>query len=313
MSANQSRIGFGFNFPKARKNTSSFIEGDFLSSTQGSHNYFRLRHAYLSTGDFLFGHSWTNFGDVNGSPNTLDLEGPNSIPASRVAQARWRRQINTRLKLILAIEEPKADYTPLDSADQIKSAIPEFVVKPEYKFKSGQWINSLIYKTIIYSDKDLTFKKRLGAWGFTSSLSISIPDAKNLNPLGLKKRSVNVFYIIGEGTQGSVNDFGGLGYEAFPKDSVTLETLSYYGGYISYSFVYAKRWSTTYVYSYLHQEKPKTTDNIFKRSNYIAANAIYAINKYFTVGFEFLYGYKLNYDNSDGRAFRLLGIVRLIF
>ena len=43
---------------------------------QGLNTYFRLRHAYLTTGEFLVGQTWTNFGDVNASPNTLDLEGP---------------------------------------------------------------------------------------------------------------------------------------------------------------------------------------------------------------------------------------------
>jgi len=104
-----------------------------------------------------------------------------------------------------------------------------------------------------------------------------------------------------------------LGYEAFPKDSVTLETLLYYGGYVSYSFVFKKRWSSTYVYSYLRQEKPASTNLIFKQSIYVSANAVYAINKHFTTGVEALYGLKWNYDNTKGSAIRLLGIMRLLF
>ena len=123
----------------------------------------------------------------------------------------------------------------------------------------------------------------------------------------------SAFFIIGNGTQGAVNDFGGLGYEAFPKDSTTLETLFYYGGYVSYSFVFNKRWSSTYVYSYLFQEKPQTTTNIFKRSHYFAVNAIYAINKYFTIGGEVLYGAKENHDETNGNAYRLLAVMRLLF
>lgn len=313
MSANQSRLGFSFKFPKAGNNTTAFIEGDFLSSSKGANTYFRLRHAYLTYGEFLIGQTWTNFGDVNASPNTLDLEGPNSMPASRVAQVRWRRQVNDHLNLLLAIEEPKADYTALDSAEPVKSAFPELVVKPKYLFENGHWSNSFIYKPIIYTDKNYSFKKKLGAWGFTSSLSLNLPDGARFNPLGLKKKTINLFGIIGDGTQGSVNDFGGLGYEAFPKDSVTLESLLYYGGYVSFSFVFRKRWSSTYVYSYLHQQKPESTDNIFKHSNYFSANAVYAINKYFTIGSELLYGRKENYDGTKGSAFRLLTIVRLLF
>ena len=312
ISANQSRLSFGFVFPKSKKNITAFLEGDFLSSSRGEHNYFRLRHSYLTIGDFLIGQTWTNFGDVSGSPNTLDLEGPNSMPASRVAQVRWRKKINDNFKLLLALEEPKSDYTALDSASAVKAALPELVVKPEYKFKNGQWINSLIYKPIVYTDKNYSFKNKLKAWGFTSSLTVNLAD-KKISPFNAKKRTINLFGIIGDGTQGSVNDFGGLGYEAFPKDDNSLETLLYYGGYISYSFVFRKRWSSTYVYSYLHQEKPETTDLIFKRSHYFSANALLAIDKYFSVGTELLYGAKENHDNTKGEAIRILAIIRLLF
>jgi hypothetical protein len=313
MSANQSRLGFSFKFPKAQKNTTAFLEGDFLSSTKGVNTFFRLRHAYLTYGEFLIGQTWTNFGDVGAAPNTLDLEGPNSMPASRVAQVSWKRKIRENLSLLLAVEEPRTDYTPLDSASALKSAFPELVIKPNYKFKNGHWANSLIYKPIIYTDKNYSFKKKLAGWGFTSSATFRLPDRNAFNLFGVKKREINLFGIIGDGTQGAVNDFGGLGYEAFQKDSVTLETLLYYGGYVSYSFVFSKRWSSTYVYSYLHQQKPASTDVIFKKSHYFSANAIYAINKYFTVGGELLYGIKYNYDDTNGSATRVLFIVRVLF
>ncbi len=311
-SANQSRLGFSFKFPKAGKNTTAFLEGDFFSSSKGAHFYYRLRHAYLTFGEFLIGQTWTNFGDVGASPNTLDLEGPNSMPASRVAQVRWTRKLSDKWSMILAVEEPKADYTPLPGASPVKAALPEFVVKPKLTFNKGHWVNSLIYKPIIYTNAEYSFKKNLPAWGFTSSLSIRIPD-DSFHPLKAKKRVLNLFGIIGDGTQGSVNDFGASGYEAFPKDSATLESLLYYGGYISWGFVFKRRWSSTYVYSYLHQEKPQSTDLVFKTSHYFAANAIYAINKYFTVGTELLYGVKENYDDTRGSAFRLLCVMRLLF
>ena len=64
MSANQSRLGFSFKFPTSGKNITAFIEGDFFSSSRGTNTYFRLRHAYLTVGEFLIGQTWTNFGDV---------------------------------------------------------------------------------------------------------------------------------------------------------------------------------------------------------------------------------------------------------
>ena len=312
LSANQSRLGLQFKFPKAEKNTFAFLDADFFSSPKSEHNYFRLRHAYLSYAELIIGQTWTNFGDVSSAPNTLDLEGPNSMPSSRVAQIRWRRQVNPKWNFLVALEEPRGDYTPLDSAAVVRSAMPEMVIKPKLTLKNGHWTNSIIYKPITYTDKNYSFKKKLSAWGFTSSLVINLPDRfKGL--FDVKKRTFSGFFIIGNGTQGAVNDFGGLGYEAFPKDSTTLETLFYYGGYASFSFVLNKRWSSTYVYSYLHQEKPLTTTNIFKKSHYFAVNAIYAFNKYFTTGAEILYGAKENHDETNGNAYRLLVVMRLLF
>src|SRR5918993_4871907 len=256
LSANQSRLGFYFKFPQSEKNTTAVLESDFFSSSKGQTTYFRLRHAYVTYGEFLIGQTWTNFGDVSSSPNTLDLEGPNSMPASRVAQIRWRRQMNARWNLLLAIEEPRGDYTPLDSATVVRSTMPEMVFKPKMTIKNGHWSNSLIYKPIIYTDTAYSFKKRLGAWGFTRSLVINLPDNK-FKLFDIKSRVFSAFFITGNGTQGAVNDFGGLGFEAFPKDSTTLETLSYIGGHVGLSFVFNKRWSSTYVYSYLQQEKPQ--------------------------------------------------------
>jgi len=143
--------------------------------------------------------------------------------------------MSAKFNLLLAVEEPNSDYTSPDSANPLKAAFPELVIKPKWTIKNGHWSNSFIYKPIVYTDKDYTFKRKLNAWGFTSSLNIHIPDGKNLRLLNIKNRTFNVFGIIGNGTQGAVNDFGGFGYDAFPKDSTTLETLSYYGGYVSYS------------------------------------------------------------------------------
>src|SRR5688572_10269741 len=78
LSASQSRLSFDFKFPKAGRNTSAFIEADFFSSSTNQHNYFRLRHAYIKLANSTIGQTWTNFGDVSYSPNTIDPEGPNS-------------------------------------------------------------------------------------------------------------------------------------------------------------------------------------------------------------------------------------------
>ncbi|WP_111597171.1 DcaP family trimeric outer membrane transporter [Chitinophaga skermanii] len=301
-SANQSRIAFNLKYPHTKKPLTAFIEGDFFANGDERPN-FRLRHAYVNWGDWLFGQTWTNFGDVASAPNTIDLEGPNSMPASRVAQVRWTKNINRRWQLILAAEEPKPDYTPLPGAKVVNPGLPEFVLKPKYKINNGYLVASLIYKKIKYTDSAYSFSKSLYGWGLATSFYQKFE----------KKGTLNLFATIGKGTQGAINDFSGLGLEALPVNDSTLERVMYYGGYLAGSVIWDRRWSSTVVYSYLGLRQPTEVATAFKLSHYVSLNGIYAINKYFTTGLEGLYGIRRNHDLSRGSAFRVMWMVRLVF
>jgi len=63
---------------------------------------------------------------------------------------------------------------PLDRENALQPAFPVF--QPGLIFKTGHWTNALIYKPIIYTDKDFTFIKSLMARDNRVPLSFGLPD-----------------------------------------------------------------------------------------------------------------------------------------
>ena len=118
----------------------SFIEMDFLLSGHGderiSNSYNpRLRHAFITYNNWLFGQTWMTFFNVGALPENLDFVGP-------AESTIFGRQIMIRYSngpWQLALENPETTITPFGGGGRIvadDSQIPDAVVR--YNMK-GDW------------------------------------------------------------------------------------------------------------------------------------------------------------------------------
>ncbi len=91
-----------------------FVEFDFNGNSSTTTNSYspRLRFAFGEVMDeterhiLLVGQGWTNFGNIEAAPRTL-----NNVPASfRVAQIRYTHMIMPRLSVAAALEKPSVQY-----------------------------------------------------------------------------------------------------------------------------------------------------------------------------------------------------------
>jgi hypothetical protein len=89
------RIGFVTTTPTTLGNVGVKLEADFngANKLQGE-SYtnsvlLRLRHLYGTVGGFLVGQSWTTFADLGSYADTVDFNGPGSVPLIRQAQLRY--------------------------------------------------------------------------------------------------------------------------------------------------------------------------------------------------------------------------------
>ena len=89
MSPHQTRLGLEVTRSSLIGNFKLKIESDFL----GKNNGLRIRHAYVESGNFLIGQTWSTFTDVNSVPATVDIDGPNSSVQLRTVRIRYSNKI----------------------------------------------------------------------------------------------------------------------------------------------------------------------------------------------------------------------------
>lgn len=105
--ARTSRIGLEGATPSPYGQVMMKLEGDFnndprtgnsavygslgnIYTQQATNSYgFRLRHAYLQVGPWLFGQTWSTFMDIDNTPETVDFNGPIGSTFIRQPQVRY--------------------------------------------------------------------------------------------------------------------------------------------------------------------------------------------------------------------------------
>jgi hypothetical protein len=108
--ARQSRLTLETRTPTNYGQMGTYIETDFFGTSPGSAggnntSNLRLRQAYGTLGNWLFGQSWTNFMAVESQPETLDHDGPVGDIEARQAQVRYT-YISGKWAIAGALENP---------------------------------------------------------------------------------------------------------------------------------------------------------------------------------------------------------------
>ena len=105
---NTTRIGVDFKTPTAIGDVTGKIEGDFWGAS-GTGATFRFRHAYLATGNWLFGHTWSTFAGQEYLPETVDFNTLSGGSLRRRPQVRYTYPMADGNTFTVAVEEGAGD------------------------------------------------------------------------------------------------------------------------------------------------------------------------------------------------------------
>lgn len=152
-----SRIGIEGATPSPYGQLAVKVEGDFnndprtgnsavygsignIYTQQATNSYdFRLRHAYLTVGPWLFGQTWSTFMDIDNTPETVDFNGPIGSTFIRQPQIRFTYATPQYGNFIAAVEN-SVSYV-LDNSGSATtdgfSKVPDFVVRWDKPFQWG--------------------------------------------------------------------------------------------------------------------------------------------------------------------------------
>ena len=161
VNARPSRFNFDLRTPTGVGYMRAFIEADFA----GANNTLRLRHAYGQWRRLIFGQTWSTFSDPEAEPDGIDFEGLNAIILFRQAQIRWSFAPTERIRVALALEDPKPDLTGATGVNQT----PDFIVRTRWEPKRGGHVQTAGLLRQIRGaplDRPNDVVGRVG-WGFT--------------------------------------------------------------------------------------------------------------------------------------------------
>ena len=304
MSAGQTRLGleatrqasFGDMFVK--------VETDFL----GGADALRLRHAYGTVKRFLFGQTWSTFGDLTSLPLTVDLDGPNSSVSVRTVQIRYIGTIDSTLMWDAAIESPSVEAAIPDSAGQEPSfqSFPDVTGRVR---KFGTWGHvqlAGVLRSISVKNPDGDLDALIG-YGFLVSGRMYL--------WGSRPHRILYQLVAGRAISRFITALSGEGLDlVYNAATKTVEATGSFGGYVSY----AREWTPSLL-SYLTAGFIRITnidilpDDAFKASQYISANLFWDIAPGLRLGVEYAWGRRENKNGDDGIANRLSFIVRYDF
>lgn len=174
--AKTTRIGLDFNTPVGDAQVGGKVEVDFASATEN----LRIRHAYLTYNNWLFGQTTSNFLS-NHAPEMIDFNTNIGGGTARMPQVRYSLKLAPATQLLISAE--KGDSTATD----IKYSLPNLTAKLTQGFAEGK--GSVSARALVENYKSTAADEKQTAWGIAAGVNYQITD-----PL---KVSADVSHVVG--------------------------------------------------------------------------------------------------------------------
>ena len=297
ISVRPSRINVDFLVPTEKARTLRFfLEVDFFGSSSTTP---RLRHAYAQGKNLLVGQTFSNFMDIDASPDTLDFQGPNAQVFIRNPMMRYTFRLGKTTTTSISIEKPSSDvaFSTPEFKSSPNSPSPDGTVQFRHDMDFGHVQLAALFRDISAFLPDGRSDSVFG-WGFNLSGLFKVFGKDNLTYQG----------AYGNGIARYINDSSGLGIDAavISAQDPRLEAVPMVAAYGGYQHLWFSKLRSSVVYGFLQSENtPAQTASTFHRSGYSATNLIWSPIPQLSFGTEFLYGWRVNKDNSTGNAPRI--------
>lgn len=297
--AKESRIFFRSDHELASgDNIGTYIELDFLLSPTGderiSNSYTpRMRHAYLTYNNWLFGQTWVTFQNLTAFVDTLDFIGPaESSVFGRQTQIRY-----TNGPWMVALENPETTVTPFGGGGRIVSddnAVPDFVLRYNLNRDWGNFTLAGIARQLSYEDDGLGIDDSTFGWGISASgkWMLGRDDIRWMATIG-----------SGLGRYLGLNTANG----AVLTSTGELEAIDSAAAYISYRHLWNDQWRSNFTYGVLSidNDTALTGLGVTESAQSFHINLIYSPQPKIDLGVEFMHADRELESGADGDLDRL--------
>jgi DcaP outer membrane protein len=149
------RLGLDFKTQVYEQDVKGKIEVDFLGGS--NFDNLRIRHAYLSYGNWLMGQTWSNFAVPDYMPETIDALAYVGGAVKRTPQVRHTTKFNPQTNLVMALEDPK------DAS--ITQRLPALTARLNHQFADNLNVSAraMGHEKRVNSDEEMAWGVGLGA------------------------------------------------------------------------------------------------------------------------------------------------------
>ncbi len=281
-----------------------FVEGDFFSAGA----QFRLRHAYITAGNFVVGQTWTTLSFMEAIPVMIDFAAGDALFGGRAPQLRYQRSLNDRWKVSVAAE--KLQYLGIQNANTLPGKAttqwPLLAVRADYK----------------YDDGIVSFGTSVGQLHWDGGADAPSDSAAQFAFLvggrqNLGERAYATYHFsYSEGAGENIMAFAGTAANAVLDANGKLETFPAFAAVFGFGYDWTSMLSIQGSYAYGVLDTPDSRDPLaLERGGVGHVNLIWRPknNEYFTMGAEIMYGKIRVQNGATGDATRLQLMTKFAF
>lgn len=290
--AKVTRLGLDFNTPVGDNKVGGKVEVDFAS---GAAENLRIRHAYLTFNNWLFGQTTSSFASVH-APEMIDFSTNigGSGGSARVPQVRYSQKLATATQLFVSAEEGNSKAT---KDGDLSYRLPVLTAKVTQGFAEGKGLASA--RALVEHYKSDAANDDKTGWGAAVGTNYQVAE-----PL---KVSADVAYMKGNSNHLYGNN------SAFVVDGNSIEQNETIGVQVGATYQFSPQLRSTLAYGALFADdgtdfarvanKPDTKENEKVQQAWI--NFIYSPVKPVDLGIEYINGERKNFHGqkfSDDRV-----------
>ena len=279
-----------------------FIEGDFWTS--GSQ--FRLRHAYITVGNFTIGQTWTTISFLETITIYIDFAAGDALYGGRTAQIRYDHHINDNWKFAVGLE--MLDYMGIENTDNLDGeaslGLPLLAGRMGYNWSTGlallgaqvaqlRWdgggtgpYDTALQASVVFGGRQYIGKNDFLTW--------------------------NISY--GKGSGENIMAFAGSQANAVLNNQGNLETMPALSFVVGYMHRWNDQYSSNLGYAYGWLETPESRDPWALAQGGIGhVNLFYRLSNELSTGIEYMWGTQKTTNDALGRASRVQCMVAFEF
>ena len=279
--------------------------GDFIVHTEGNFrgngNTFKLRNAYLSFSGVTIGYTYGGFMDAAAMPATIDFQGPNGGTFYRATQIAILYDKLRNFRFNLSMEMPHVNGSADNQFQIDRQRKPDFTLYAQYNWQDNSHIRlGGVLRSMTYTNTDTQSSDDILGYGVQASTTFGIGPVRMFGQ-----------FTYGKGIAQYINDLGELDVDLVMDANNTneLQALPMMGWYVGaqYNITPSLFVSGTYSMARLYSENgyQQINPSNYHYGQYAAGNIFWNANQGLQLGFEYLHGWRTDFDHANRQANRI--------